>query len=102
MDSSQRALLTNRKFFFKFLAENQNCSKRIAKRDYWSKCNALCINKIRLNELFKLMKSFFQISFQNFGQKLKILAKKQKIFSRMRGMNIDPIAMCYSYINGFF
>ena len=45
MDSSQQALQTNGKlfsnfeYFFEFLAENRNFSKRLARREYWSNWN---------------------------------------------------------------
>ena len=70
MDSSQRALQTNEKFFFsnfnlvfEILAENWKIlKKRIVRLEHWSKCNVLGIYQwIRLNELYKLMESFFQI-----------------------------------------
>ena len=41
---------------------------------------------IRVNELYKLMKNFFQIGFRNFGRKPKNI---------QTGVNIDQIAICY-------
>ena len=44
------------------MAENRKIFKQIARREYWSKCNALySYHWIRLDKLYKLMESFFQI-----------------------------------------
>ena len=57
MDSSLRALQTNGKFFFNFILVfeilAENIFKTIARREYWS-------NWIRIDKLYKLMKSFFK------------------------------------------
>ena len=47
---------------FELLAENQKIFKRIARREYWLKCNVLAIYQwISLDKLYKLMEGFLQI-----------------------------------------
>ena len=57
-----------------------------------SKLQCVIYQWICLNELYKLLKSFFkfQISFLNFGQKTKNIQKNREV-----AMCIDQIAMCY-------
>ena len=72
----------NFEFVFEILTENRFFFQKNS--EYLSNCNMLVIYQwIRLNELYKLMESLFQISFLNFGQKQKNLAKNRKMLKRI-------------------
>ena len=76
MGSSQQALQTNRFFFFKFIFEllvkNQRIVKQIVRREYLSKVQCIAYQLIYLDELYKLMESFFlHFFFRIIGQKPK-------------------------------
>ena len=77
---SRRALQTNRKLFsdFEFLARNR-IKKKNSKTWILIKLQCVLYQWIRLNELYKLMESFFQI----LNSLLKFLAKNQKYFKRI-------------------
>ena len=87
MDLCQQTLQTNGDLFSNFefvldlMTKKQNIFKQIARLEYWSNINVLCINGqwICLNELYKLVESFkFQVIFQNFGRKLRSIQKNSE------------------------
>ena len=80
MDLSRQALQTNGKFFFsnfdivfELMAENQRIFKRIARREYWSKCNVLYINGSSWQAL-ETIENFFSI----FELAFELLAETEK------------------------
>ena len=68
MNSSRRALenneneklLSNFQIIFELLAKNLKMFKRIAGREYWSKCNMLYINGFALTSSTKKLKAFLK------------------------------------------
>ena len=61
--SSTKLFLSNFKLVFELLAKNQKKFKQMARREYWSKCNVLYINRfVKTNEklFFSISESFFE------------------------------------------
>ena len=89
MNSSQQALQTNGKFFLKFrirfriFGRNPKFFQKNSEAWILIKLQYVIYQWIRLNELYKQMKSLFRISFLNFDRKPKILAENRKIFKRI-------------------
>ena len=103
MDSFQRALWTNEKLFsnfklvFEILAENRKIFKRIARHEYWFNYNVLYINGFVLTSSTNWRKAvfYFQISFRNFGRKLKNIQTNRETCILIK------LQCVILYINGF-
>ena len=66
------------KFVFGLMAEHRKKFKRIARREYWSKCNVLYINGFVLTSSTNKWKAFFKFVFE-------LLAENRKIFNKWQG-----------------
>ena len=79
MDSSQRALQTNEiifsNFVFEFWPKTEKCSNE-QRGGNIDQLQCVIYQWIRLNELYKLMESFFS----NFNFVFELLAENRKIF----------------------
>ena len=73
------------KFFIEILAKKRNIFKRIARREYGSKCNVLYINGFVLTSSTNQWKSFFKFR-NNFSNHLQFKKKNSGIgYVCMRG-----------------
>ena len=94
IDSSQlvqqtngKLFFSNFKFVFKLLAENRKIfkwSKWSARREYWSKCNILYINKFVSTSSMNRWKAFFQISESFFDLTTLFLNNSGVVFRHAR------------------